>query len=70
MLIVKRVEMLVEDVSPKEEVSSVDQNIISLDVAEPTLFLIKIFVNGLTTFVYRYGFAGSSVCLLEILLAR
>ena len=61
--------MLVEDVSPKEEVSSVDQNIISLDVAEPTLFLIKIFVNGLTTFVYRYGFAGSSICLLEILLA-
>ena len=45
MFVVKRVEMLVEDVSPEEEISGVYQNIISLDVAEPTLFLIKIFVN-------------------------
>jgi hypothetical protein len=40
VLIVQRVEMVVEDFSLEKLVSCVDQNVVSLNVAEPALFLL------------------------------
>ena len=68
MFIVKGVVLLMQNIPFEEEISRIGQNVLSLDIAEPTVFLIKILIDGLATLIDGDWLAGSCVCFFKILL--
>jgi hypothetical protein len=69
VLVVERVEVFFEYVPFEEFVACVYDDIVPVDVAEPAVLLIQVFVDGLPVFVYGDRLAAKRVGFLEIVLA-
>ena len=69
VLVVERIEVFVEYVPFEEFVACVDDDIVPVDVAEPAILLIQVFINRLAVLVYGGGFAAKCVGFLKIVLA-
>ena len=49
--------------------SGIDKNVIAMYVAEPAIFLIEVFVYGLTILINGDRFSAKGVCFLEVVFA-
>lgn len=61
--------MLLQDISAEEAVSGVYEDVIAVDVAEPAILLIQIFVYRLAILVNGDWFSAEGVGFLEVVFA-
>jgi hypothetical protein len=63
------IKMLLQDLPLEDLIPCVDQDIVAMYIAEPTVLLVEVLVNRLSVFVNGDGFPAEGVGFLEIILA-
>jgi len=69
LLLVERVKVLLQDISAEEAVPGVYEDVIAVDVAEPAILLIQVFVYRLAILVDGDWFTAEGVGFLEVVFA-
>jgi len=60
---------LLKDVLLEEYVSDIYLHIVPIDVAEPTVLFVKVFINGMPILVNRHGLSTLGVAHLKVILS-